>query len=383
MFPLGGHYLISRDYSHPPKDVEDEETNSENKVTTVWWRAKGNSFRMYPSYLRRKNDPASSKVVSEKLPTVSSNEETDKDSIESPVSPPTLTKTSLLNSYSHPPLHSQQPALSEFYPLDRITSDRSIGSASVRELAAATVGATFEDTRRRKTTSKFFGSDRLRTIIGSRANSIYEVGDTLPPSTPDASRTSRQSTLSPKPFRTRLLLGIKSFFLSLLTPPTIALTSALLCALITNLKSLFVLVPNSSFNPTAPDNAPPLAIVLDTASFIGSASVPLGLMVLGSAIARMKLPRPLSKLPYMSIIALAVAKLVLLPILGYFFVEALTNHTTLVDKENKVLRFVLIYFSSVPSATSQVRFKFHLSILICCSNSCLHALTFTDSRSNI
>lgn len=72
---------------------------------------------------------------------------------------------------------------------------------------------------------------------------------------------------------------------------------------------------------------------------MGSASVPLGLFVLGSALARMRLPRPLSRLPYASIIALALAKLVVLPLFGYFFVDALTKHTSLVDEDDYVLRF--------------------------------------------
>lgn len=104
-------------------------------------------------------------------------------------------------------------------------------------------------------------------------------------------------------------------------------------------RQLFVVVEGSSFNPTAPDGNPPLAILLDTAAFIGNASVPLGLLVLGSALARMRLPRPLTKLPFASILSLALFKLVLLPVIGFLMVEGLTKHTNLVDEENRVLRF--------------------------------------------
>lgn len=67
--------------------------------------------------------------------------------------------------------------------------------------------------------------------------------------------------------------------------------------------------------------------------------MPLGLLVLGSALARMRLPRPLSRLPFASIISLALFKLVLLPIVGFFMVEGLTKHTNLIEESNHVLRF--------------------------------------------
>ncbi|GAA5954599.1 hypothetical protein JCM21900_006078 [Sporobolomyces salmonicolor] len=152
----------------------------------------------------------------------------------------------------------------------------------------------------------------------------------------------------------RVLVGVRGFVRSLLTPPTISLLTALVCALVDRLKALFTEVPNYSWHPTAPDGDPPLAIILDTSTFVGAASVPLGLFVLGSALSRMRIPRPISRLPLPSIFALALAKLVLLPIVGFVLVEGLANHTSLVRADNHVLRFVLVYFSCVPTATTQI-----------------------------
>lgn len=76
--------------------------------------------------------------------------------------------------------------------------------------------------------------------------------------------------------------------------------------------------------------------------------------MLGSALGRMRLPKPLSKLPMGSIVAVAVAKLVLLPVIGYSMVKGLVNHTNLIGPDQKVLQFVCIYFSVMPSATTQV-----------------------------
>jgi predicted permease len=67
----------------------------------------------------------------------------------------------------------------------------------------------------------------------------------------------------------------------------------------------------------------------------------------------MGIPRPIRKQPLRSIFALAICKMVLLPILGVLLVDGLVSHG-LVASEDRVLRFVLVYFACVPSATFQV-----------------------------
>lgn len=117
---------------------------------------------------------------------------------------------------------------------------------------------------------------------------------------------------------------------------------------------LFTTVPDYGWHPTAPDGEPPLSILLDTATFLGNASVPLGLLVLGSTLGRMRIPRPVSRLPISSICALAIAKCVILPIIGFVFVRALATHTSIVSEDNHVLQYVMLIFASVPTATTQV-----------------------------
>lgn len=46
--------------------------------------------------------------------------------------------------------------------------------------------------------------------------------------------------------------------------------------------------------------------------------------------------------------------MILGPVFGVLIVEALTHHTSLIDPNDKVLRFVCIYFAGVPTATTQV-----------------------------
>lgn len=214
----------------------------------------------------------------------------------------------------------EPPRMTSALPaLQRVVTSRSIGMASIREVVSTGAAAVVEDT-----------SMHNRRLIEGRP-----------------SATTKEELIGK-------MSAVRVFFLSLFSPPTIALICALVIALVPKLKSLFIRDPTSTFAPTAPDSLPPLSIILDTATFVGNASVPLGLFVLGAALARMKLVRPLRKLPLRSIGALAVAKLVVLPFIGHFLVEGLRK-AGLVQDDNYVLRFVLVYFSAVPTATTQVR----------------------------
>jgi hypothetical protein len=75
----------------------------------------------------------------------------------------------------------------------------------------------------------------------------------------------------------------------LLKPIPIVIAVSVVTALVDPFKALFL--PSSGnfqprFRPVAPDGQPPLAFVLDTADFVYAASVPIGLICLGSALGR-------------------------------------------------------------------------------------------------
>ena len=120
---------------------------------------------------------------------------------------------------------------------------------------------------------------------------------------------------------TRVLMLIKAFAMTLIYPPTAALLFAIVVALVKPLKALFVHVEGYQGIPNAPDGQPPLHIVIDTCIFVGACTIPLGLIILGVSMANMKIPRPFSRLPLSSIILLAIAKLIISPVLGVLFVQ--------------------------------------------------------------
>lgn len=122
---------------------------------------------------------------------------------------------------------------------------------------------------------------------------------------------SQQFAPSPAKHIARVFSGLKTAFLQMLSPPSLSIFISFPIALVPKLKSLFVEVDGVHI-PPAPDGQPPLAFIMDTATFVGAASVPLGLICLGSALARMSVPRnQWRNLPIGAIISLAFAKMIL------------------------------------------------------------------------
>ncbi|KAF4613989.1 hypothetical protein D9613_007634 [Agrocybe pediades] len=143
-------------------------------------------------------------------------------------------------------------------------------------------------------------------------------------------------------------------FKALLTPASLTIIFSFPIALIPKLKALFVQVPGTSM-PAAPDGLPPLNFILDSTTFVGAASVPLGLVCLGSSLARLSMPKKgeWKKLPMGAIAGIAVSKMVIMPVLGVLICTGLTN-VGIISKDDKVLRFVCIFISCLPTATVHV-----------------------------
>ncbi|KAI0787320.1 auxin efflux carrier [Fomes fomentarius] len=183
----------------------------------------------------------------------------------------------------------------------------------------------------------------------------------VPPPTPahsvrnfDArSTTSRSATLNPPTLPQKIVRLFRPLS-AIVTPVTIALAIALPIALVNPLKALFVDISDvSGYSFKGPDGRPPLAFLIDTANFIGSITVPLALILLGASFARLRIPRPLSRLPLMAMFLSTLAKMVVLPVIGIVLVQAMTA-SGFVDRDAKVLRFVMIFLSCTPSAVNQL-----------------------------
>ncbi|KAH8983270.1 auxin efflux carrier, partial [Lactarius hatsudake] len=151
--------------------------------------------------------------------------------------------------------------------------------------------------------------------------------------------------------------NLMRFLTELLKPAPIVIVFAIVIALVNPLKALFLPASATfqpSFRPVAPDGQPPLAFLLDFTTFVGAASVPVGLVCLGSALTRLRVGSDAGDaFPRGAIAALALVRMILMPILGVAVTRFFTR-AGFVDREDKVLQFVCIVFSGLPTATTQV-----------------------------
>lgn len=144
-----------------------------------------------------------------------------------------------------------------------------------------------------------------------------------------------------------LLIMLKNFA----APNSASLIISLAIAMSPPLKALFV---QSHFNITpAPDKQPPLSFIMDIASYIGAASVPLGLLLLGATISRLQVKK-MPKGFWKTAVAVTMSRLIILPIIG-------VGITTGFYKggwygEDKLIRFVSVLEFGLPSATALVYF---------------------------
>lgn len=139
------------------------------------------------------------------------------------------------------------------------------------------------------------------------------------------------------------------------TPNSLALISSLIIAMSPPLKALFV---HTWFKmPNAPDQQPPLSFVIDITSYVGAASVPIGLLLLGATIARLKVKKVVPGF-WKTVVMITACRLIILPIFGVGMTTGLANAGWF--DGNTLLRFVSVLEFGLPNATALIYFTaFH------------------------
>ena len=157
-----------------------------------------------------------------------------------------------------------------------------------------------------------------------------------------------------------LISRLRHFLRQLLKPCTIVIILSFVVSLVDPLKALFI-PPSSTFQPhfrpVGPDGQPPLAFIFDTATFIGEACVPLGLICLGSALTSLNL-RSGEPFPKCAIASLALGKMVVIPIIGVAITRGFV-HVGFMNRDDKVLQFVCMCV--VSSLTCQLHSIYSLT----------------------
>ena len=83
--------------------------------------------------------------------------------------------------------------------------------------------------------------------------------------------------------------------------------------------------------------------------FVDTIAVPLALILLGASFARVKIPRPLSRLPIMAMLLVTLAKMVVLPVIGVVAVQGMVR-AGLIPADAKAEKFVAMLLSGTPAA---------------------------------
>ncbi|KDQ52951.1 hypothetical protein JAAARDRAFT_210200 [Jaapia argillacea MUCL 33604] len=328
LFPLGGHRWIAKDYVGP--EVEDDEVREHMRLKRKHFLS--NSVAFIVSLPIRTSRRKSGKTDEEGAKFEDLKEKCVEDSAQDVIAAPNETSRSLIT------VERRKPSLHRSHTSYSGTKHVSFGQDDATTVVGGVTSPTSTEFMPSRVTSP------APTVTHVEVPAVKD--DTLD-ETPHSTRTTK--------FQDVLKKHIIPFLRSTFSPPSISILVAFPIALITPLKALFIAVPHSPI-PSAPDGQPPLAFIMDTATFIGGASVPLGLICLGSALARLKLPRGIEGwkgMPVGAITSFAIGKVVVMGVLGVGICEGLVK-AGLINAEDKVLRFVCIFFSCLPTATTQV-----------------------------
>lgn len=152
------------------------------------------------------------------------------------------------------------------------------------------------------------------------------------------------------PFWARAKAQTKEILRNFIAPNSVSLITSIAIAMAPPLKALFV---KSQFHMhSAPDGEPPLSFIMDLTSYIGAASVPLGLCLLGATIARLKVNAIVPGF-WKTVVAITAVRMVILPIFGVGLTTGIKKAGWYLDD---LVRFVSVLEFCLPNATALVYF---------------------------
>lgn len=146
------------------------------------------------------------------------------------------------------------------------------------------------------------------------------------------------------------------FFLkNCLRPSSMAVIVALTIAFIPWVKALFVNTPTTPHLRQAPDNQPALSFFMDFTAYVGAASVPFGLLLLGAVLGRLKIGELYPGF-WKTCVVLIVLRMCVLPIFGVLWCDRLVKAGWLDWEKDKMLLFVIAITWGLPTMTTMIYF---------------------------
>lgn len=148
-----------------------------------------------------------------------------------------------------------------------------------------------------------------------------------------------------------LIFFIKNCF----RPCSIAVILGLMIAFIPWLKALFTISKNTPNIAMAPDQQPILSFIMDFTEYVGAASVPFGLLLLGATLGRLKIGKLYPGF-WKSALTLVILKLCVMPIFGVLWCDRLVKAGWVNWEDDNMLLFVIAISWGLPTMTTLIYF---------------------------
>ncbi|KAL3229062.1 putative transporter [Nakaseomyces bracarensis] len=147
-----------------------------------------------------------------------------------------------------------------------------------------------------------------------------------------------------------------AFFLkNCLRPASMAVIISLIIAFIPWVKALFVTTKHTPKIRQAPDGQPILNFMIDFTSYVGSAAVPFGLMLLGATLGRLKIGKLYPGF-WKAAVTLVVLRQCVMPIFGVLWCDRLVKAGWLNWESDRMLLFVIAIDWALPTMTTLIYF---------------------------
>ena len=155
------------------------------------------------------------------------------------------------------------------------------------------------------------------------------------------------------------------FFLkNCLRPCSMAVIAALTIAFIPWVKALFVTSSHTPHIKQAPDDQPALSFFMDFTSYVGAASVPFGLILLGATLGRLKIKKLYPGF-WKSAVLLVFLRQCVMPIFGVLWADRLVKAGWLDRQKDEMLLFVMTINWALPTMTTLIYFTASYTPLDC------------------
>lgn len=145
------------------------------------------------------------------------------------------------------------------------------------------------------------------------------------------------------------------FIKNCLRPCPLAVIIALTIAFIPWVKALFVTTSNTPHIRQAPDEQPALSFIMDFTAYIGAASVPFGLLLLGATLGRLKIKKLYPGF-WKTAVVLVVLRQCVMPIFGVLWCERLVKAGWLNWEDDRMLLFAIVIDWGLPTMTTMIYF---------------------------